>query len=346
MQKSPSVRNRLDRLQAIVEAARKAAKDPSQRVTATGLARDLRVTRQTIQRDLAFLRRDRNAPIEYDRSRGSLVLAEPTWRLPDFETSEEELFLLALASQAASTFGHTPIGDSLHTLFQKIAARLGDEISLVPQLLPSQFSFHVTGVHEISSKTWGQVVRALRNGTYLDMDYRAAGYHGSKRYRVVPLHLACIQNDWYLVAQRQDKDEPFVYALWRTSNARAAKVQAPHVPFDPVKYFQARAQRFVPTGGRKPVRARVRFTSGTESWARERIWHPDQVVRPHRDGSTTVTLPLGSEREALRWVLQWGSQVEVLAPKALAEAVRAEARRMARGRVSPRRATRATARRG
>jgi proteasome accessory factor B len=58
-------------------------------------------------------------------------------------------------------------------------------------------------------------------------------------------------------------------------------------------------------------------------------WHPNQVMRPRRDGTLELRFAAKGLEEVKRWILSWGAEVTVLQPQALRDTIRAEVRRMA-----------------
>lgn len=78
-----------------------------------------------------------------------------------------------------------------------------------------------------------------------------------------------------------------------------------------------------------PDIVKLRFT-GREATRRlqESIWHPLQKIEPQDDGSYLWSAPISEWREMLPFVRSWGSDVEVLAPKALRLELMREAKRL------------------
>ena len=85
-----------------------------------------------------------------------------------------------------------------------------------------------------------------------------------------------------------------------------------------------------------PVEVVLRFTPAVADRVREATWHPTQAVRVDDDGSLHWTATVSGTIEVRLWILQWGDDVEVLAPTSLRDDVadthrRAAARYVAAG---------------
>ena len=88
--------------------------------------------------------------------------------------------------------------------------------------------------------------------------------------------------------------------------------------FDFRKYM---ADSFGIEKGGRPVEAAIRFASTQALWIRERKWHRSARIQEELDGSLVLRLRITETSELRRWILQFGSQAEVLAPASLRRAV-------------------------
>jgi proteasome accessory factor B len=73
----------------------------------------------------------------------------------------------------------------------------------------------------------------------------------------------------------------------------------------------------------------LRFTPTVADRVRETTWHPTQSVESEPDGSLLWRATVSGTIEIRLWILQWGDDVEVLAPIALRDDVAATHRRAA-----------------
>ncbi len=91
--------------------------------------------------------------------------------------------------------------------------------------------------------------------------------------------------------------------------------------------------------GEKPVAVSVRFAPRQARWIRERRWHKTARVQEQLDGGLVLHLKVAETSEIRRWVLQFGSEAEVLAPQSLRDVVAKELA-AALGAYGPRRSDR------
>ena len=72
-----------------------------------------------------------------------------------------------------------------------------------------------------------------------------------------------------------------------------------------------------------PVEVRLRFAPNVANRVLEATWHPTQTVATEPDGSLVWRATVSGTIEIRLWILQWGSDVEVVAPIELREDVAA-----------------------
>ena len=289
-------------------------------------AEEWEVSRKTIQRDIEFLR-DHDAPLQYNAARNGYCYADRAWMLPMLDLSEAELLQLLMAERMARLFRGTPIADGLEALFEKLRLALTDKVTVDPVFFREQFSFHGQPTREISKTTWVALFKALRGDRVIRVSYRTPPHKDAVERTIEPLHLACIGDEWYLIARLRKTGELRHLSMSRILRVKVTDVVFDAETFDPDSYFSNRFGRFVGRPG-EAYTVKVRFSAEIAPWVLERVWHPLQKTQKHKDGKLTLTFPAPSLYEIKRWVLQWGDDAQVLAPKELREDVYRTARSM------------------
>lgn len=75
---------------------------------------------------------------------------------------------------------------------------------------------------------------------------------------------------------------------------------------------------------------RLRFRARVAPLVKEVRWHPKQKIEEQTDGSLVFSAEIPFSPELTSWILSWGADCEVLAPKEVREEVRSESENMAR----------------
>lgn len=309
-----------------VERLIREATRAGRRITTPMLAVECGVAERTMARYLRELREEYSAPIHNDTVAKSWRI-DPHWTFRPVPLTEVELLQLALAAQLSRDYEGTPLAAGLESLFRKLSDLVDEPVDISTDLAADCVSFFHQPAATFKEEHWAQLLTAIRTGRRVRMTYRAGGYATGKEYTLDPLHLSCREKDWYLVAQRDDKDEPFLYLLTRIQKLKVLDTAAAPHAFDPAKFFRGSTGRWVPIGS-KPVQATLRFAPAAVERVTDRVWAKGQKLDRHPDGSLTLRRRFGSLLEAKTWVLQWGANCEVEAPKPLREDVAQELRQM------------------
>jgi proteasome accessory factor B len=289
----------------------------------TKLAEQLEVSTKTIMRDLAFMRDQLDLPAEYDPQTFTWRYAYPVKNFPTVQISEGELLALLVARKALEQYKGTPYHDQLAHAFDKLSAGLNDRISFSPTGTMGNISFHQAGLGRSDLKLFEKLSRAVNGSHEVAFDYRKPASAAVEHRRVQPYHLANRESAWYLVGHDLDRGSLRTFALVRMKSLVVAEKKFVRpAEFSPEKFFGKAFGAFVGTGD---YRVTVRFSAAAADQIRERFWHESQETRDLPDGGVEFSVQLGGLDEILRWILGWGGDAEVVAPKELRELVHAKA---------------------
>lgn len=288
----------------------------------TSLAAEYEVSIKTIQRDLEFLRDQWSAPLQYDPQRRGYFYTEKKYALPALHINEGELVGLLVAQQGLTAYRNTPVHDSLVSVVRKLAASLPDKVSVDSSWLGSRISVLPAQATVIRPDVWDRVSCGLQQGRAIRITYRKPGAKAATERRIDPYHLTHYQGEWYLVGYCQHRHRILTFAVSRISEVELLG-RTFSVPED-FSFEESLKTSFGIFRGEKPVTVILRFNRVVAPYILERVWHPQQEVRQHRNGTVTLRLITTDLTEIRRWVLSWGSGVRVLAPAQLAEALRDE----------------------
>ncbi|MBX3053678.1 MAG: CRISPR-associated helicase Cas3' [Caldilineaceae bacterium] len=79
-----------------------------------------------------------------------------------------------------------------------------------------------------------------------------------------------------------------------------------------------------------PQTVTLRFSRFVTPRVRETIWHPQQTILVHDDGSSEWSAPVAEPKEMIPWVRGWGADVEVKEPDWLWKMLKREAQELAK----------------
>ena len=294
---------------------------------ATDVAEQFGVAVRTAYRDLDFLRDQCQAPLEYDRHEQSYVLTEPTYSLPLITLSQGEVFALFFAEKVLRQYRGTPYDEELRTAFRKVAEFLPEQVTVDPAMLEGLLSLDLGPVPVPEAETFRIVLDALLGRRPLNVRYASFSAGRTLERRIEPYRIYNWRGTWYVAAFDHRRGQVRDFALARIRSARALDERY-RIP-DDFDFDRYMADAFAIEKGTRPVNVAIRFSLQQSRWIRERQWHPTQRIQERLDGGCVVRFRVAGLVEVKRWVMQFGADAEVLAPKSLRGQVHRELERAA-----------------
>jgi predicted DNA-binding transcriptional regulator YafY len=317
-----SQRQQLERI-FYIDASIRAGRYP----TAELMAKELEVSRRVVFMDREFMVNRLGAPIAFDRERGGWRYTDQTWTLPNMMITEGELLAFFLSMEVARRFVGTGFEGALLSAIEKISATIKGAVSVNLESLKAHFSFSGPTLMSINETLLMDLQKAIREHRKVWMRYFTAS-RGERRGRTVaPYHLHNHQGDWFLVGFDDYRNDFRSFLV-----PRIEEWQVLEVTFEPLKDFsisEYMGDAFRTERGGKAFDVAIRFEEKQARYIRERTWHKSQQVEELEGGGLILRFRVSGLGDVKRWILQYGSQAEVLAPEELREAVREEVQRMA-----------------
>ena len=291
------------------------------------LAERLSVQRKTIQRDITFMRDELKLPLIYQDSLHGYFYSEDVSDFPVFQTSAEDLAGLFLARLALDSVRGTHLAEVMEKTFARLTRGMQGQIQFAWSDLDEAFSRKASEHSPRDVKLFGLIAESILNQAVTSFVYRKLGAELAESRRVHPLHLGEVDGGWYLIAHDLARGELRTFALPRMSRVKvAAKKFKRPAGFDGSTYLKQSFGVWNVAGDTSRQVVRVELKNYAARLAQERRWHPTQEIFPLNSKATRVEIrfEVGRLEEVLRWVLSFGSQAKVLAPRALVKAVREE----------------------
>ncbi len=288
-----------------------------------GLARDLEVTAKTIHRDVEFMRDQLSLPIEWDPYKNGYYYSEAVNAFPTVEVSEGELFALLVAQKSLAVYRNTPYEKPLANAFRKISASLQDRLYFPLDAMETAISFKSVGLSTVELETFQIVSRAVVTEQELEFEYRGFTDKRFKKRRIQPWHICCIDNQWYLIGYDLMRKAKRTFLLVRMKGLRLTgdAFKRPG-DFDIREHLKSSFGVFT---GAEPVEVRVEFRGKAARLVQEKTWHPTQEIKDLGGGRIEYSVLLGDLFEIERWILGWGGEARVLAPRRLQTSIRKQA---------------------
>lgn len=293
---------------------------------APALAGRFEICVRTARRNIEFMTDRLGAPLEYDQRRRGYFYTDTGYSLPPIILSQEELLAALAARHVLAKSSGGALGRDAESFLHKIHSVM-NERGLSPAMLDDAFSAEWPGFSPADPAIFRAATGAMLASWTLRIAY-ASPESGAVTERVIePHHIQHYQGSWLLIAFCRVKSD------WRKfflSRITGADVQAEtFTRKDRCRWNHQAEGAFGLFRGPEAVTVVLRFTPFRARWIREQVWHTDQAMRELEGGGLELSFPAADFRELRMRILQFGADVEVLAPEALCLDVAGEARKTA-----------------
>lgn len=308
----------MDRYERILTLHRllKAARYP---VGFARLKEELRCSRATLYRDLAFLRDGLGAPIVTDADNhafGYDRAEAERFELPGLWLTAEELQALLAIHQFLDRTGPGLLGSALAPLRQRIE-RLLAQADGTPRPDLSRIRLIGSGARRLDVAVFRTVAAAVLGRQRLRFHYRARTSDSESQRDVSPQRLAHYRDNWYLDAWDHDRHALRSFAVDRIRSAHT--VAAPLYEVADSELDAHLAAGYGIFAGAPKAWATIVFSARAARWVADEHWHSRQEGRHLPDGRYELRVPYANSRELLMDVMRYGPDAEVVAPNALRE---------------------------
>jgi len=276
-------------------------------------------SRRTIFRDLKELQAI-GVPYHYDAKTGGYTI-EPEFFLPPIDLNLQEALSLLLLSHKASRQIQLPFRRSALLAALKIENNLPAKIRQYCNLALQNIST-ISGAQaptDILDRTFAELQKAIINKRKVNIRYHSLFEDKLIDIELCPYHLLYNQRAWYVLGHSSLHRSVRTFKLNRIKELEITdKCFLGGEKFDVAEFF-GRAWSMIPEG--QLYNVKLRFLPKVANNVTEVQWHSTQKVTRNSDGSATVEFRVDGLGEITWWILGYGDQVQVLAPKVLREKI-------------------------
>jgi predicted DNA-binding transcriptional regulator YafY len=170
-----------------------------------------------------------------------------------------------------------------------------------------------------AGKAFQPVAGATAQRRRLNLRYYNRGNGTESEREVSPQRLVYHRDNWYLDAWCHLRDDLRTFALDAMRNVRVLDSKALEVPQKQLDEHYSGAYGIF--SGKADFMAVLRFSPQRARWVSLEQWHPDQQGLWLENGSYELRVPYHDARELVMDILRHGSEVEVIGPPSLRDAV-------------------------
>ena len=283
------------------------------------LVKTMGVSRRTVFRDLQELSAI-GVPYYFDNEAGGYRV-DPDFFLPSIDlTLQEALSILMLiykdrghlppALKRSALLGGLKVENNLPAEIKRYCTATLEHISVQP-------SAHCP--EDSTDRIFWQLQRAVERKQKVSIVYKSIFDGGTIKTTLAPHHLMFKGRAWYIVGKSSLHNEIRTFKVARIASIEPlSQFFGRKGKFDIADYLGS-AWSMIPEG--RLYNVKLRFSAKVARNVSEVQWHKSQKMNFQEDGSLIAEFRVDGIGEIKWWILGYGDQVEVLAPKALRKKV-------------------------
>ncbi|MDT8453483.1 MAG: WYL domain-containing protein [Gammaproteobacteria bacterium] len=285
---------------------------------------ELECSGSTATRVIGNMRTDLDAPIEYDRKANGYYYdhnqhGNHPYELPGLWFNTSELHALLTAQTLLEHVDPGIYSQMLKPLRQRIENIL-KETGENPTDIAKRIRILSIANRQYNNHIFRHISSAVLQRRQLNISYRGRQNTEAASRTLSPQRLVYYRNNWYLDAWCHLKNEFRTFAVERIEHAGTLKQKAKHINEEKLdNYFAAAFGIF---SGPATHTAVLRFTPERARWVADEQWHPQQKSSWLENGEYELQLPYGNPTELIMDILKYGTDVEVIKPAGLRNAVK------------------------
>jgi len=287
------------------------------------------LSRRTIFRDLKELK-EIGIPYNYDAKTGSYSI-EPGFFLPPINLNRQEAMGLLLLAYKVRNHIKLPFKNATLLATMKIENNLHAEIKRYCNVALPNISINADPKAATDSldKIFAELLEAILRERVVKIRHYLPREQKSIAIDLSPYHLVYNDHSWYVLGKSGPHKTVRAFRLNRIKELTTLeKCFIKDEKFDIGEYI-GRAWTMLPEG--RLYNIKLRFSPQVAYDVAEVQWHSTQMVTFENDGSAVIEFRVDGLNEITWWILSYGDQVRVLAPKILRQKITKIAQNMVRG---------------
>jgi len=287
--------------------------------TVSDLSKIFGTSRRTIFRDLKELQTI-GVPYRYDVRAGGYTI-EPEFFLPPVDLSPQEAMSLLLLAHKARDQIQLPFKNSALLAALKIENNLPVKIRQYCNDTLRNISIKTTPRAKIDllDNIFAPLLVAVLRRLIVNIHYYSSCQRKSIVTDLSPYHLRYNDHKWYVLGKSSLHGQVRTFKLNRIKKLSILdKYYIEDKNFDISEYL-GRAWSMIPEG--RLYNIKLKFLPEVAHDVVEVQWHSTQNVTFEQDGSAIIEFRVDGLNEITWWILSYGDQVKVLAPRILRQRI-------------------------
>lgn len=291
----------------------------------------LQCSEPTLKRDLRYLREKAGAPIVYSRARNAYMYEKSKnaglkrsamSMLPAAWYTPNEMYAFQTIVQQVERIENEPkavLSADMRALKARLLALLPAELGQAKELM-KRIKVILPSVPRVDAPYFALVGAALNRRCRLRLTYFTRTRSTETAREVSPLRLVNWRGRWYLDAWCHETSKLKTFSVENIRFAEMLNVQCRAVSMREVEHTLDSTYGIFSGGEQKT--AVIRIDDVMTPYEAFAVWHADQKMTLHDDGSMTLEVPYANEIEIAGEIMRLGMHAKVMAPQSLADYIK------------------------
>lgn len=290
---------------------------------------DKKISKRTVQLDLQEMRYSQalnfNAPIIYDKRERTYRYTDPEFSISNLPVSPDELHGLEFAISILDQFKHLPAIKEFEEAIQRIAStvKINKEARGEADYIQFEKPFVIKGVEFIEP-----ILKAISERRVIKFTYQKHGSDEISENLLEPYLIKEAKNFWYVIGKRTNKKEQKIltFALDRIQDIQLTDETFSGSEIDKKNFFKNVVG--VSLGEGQTEKVVLSFLPVQGKYIKTvPIHHSQQVIKENKN-ELRIMLEVVLNHELKMQLLSYGSNVQVIEPKKLADEIKDTAKQM------------------
>ena len=283
------------------------------------LARMLGISRRTVFRDLKDLQ-NAGVPCHYDKKIHHYTI-DPKFFLPASDLNTQEALGLLLLVYKARNHIHFPFKDFALRAALKIENNLPGRIRQYCNAALRNISIKADPQERLDllDKIFAQLLEAILKKWLVNIHYYLPREQRTIVTNLSPYHLVYNEHIWNVIGKSSLHKKVRTFKLSQIKDSSILdKCFVKDEKFDIHEYL-GKAWSITPEG--RLYNVKLKFSPEVSHSVGKVQWHSTQTVNYNNDGSAIIEFRVDGLNEIIWWIVGYGDQVQVLAPKILQQKI-------------------------
>ncbi len=260
----------------------------------------------------------------------SIKELDSKFRIPDQELSIDEIAALYLIRGEGKIFRGTKIEDALDAAFAKLGIVIPDDILNKMGQIRSMFISSTKFAKDYAEKE--AIIETFREAIFgrniCDVTYHSKSHQETWETSIGPIRFLENEGGLYLFAQDMKNGSYRPFAIERFQEVAITEHPYQYPKNDKI-LEEKLALAFNLNWDEDQVTFKIRISEQQAQYVEERNFVKPHMIHQNADGSIILELTTSGRWDVKRWVMQWGSEAELLEPADLREEIGNELRGLA-----------------